>query len=245
MAALRANDRAAYLEAIADDFDYNGLKKEDLDPAGSLQVLYDRLLYQIVHLSQLGPGVVTAIVDSHFTGRFNLEALELGQPAVTGNSRHWIEVRRQRDPLPGSGSNGREEWRVTAIRPVRVRFVHRDTPMTFLETVTVNGLSSVRAEPGSALKVDGVASISLRQLVRVGALSETHPVDLNLELNERWSLDVPAPAEPGRYYADVVSLILAPRDGGGLYLAWDEVSVPVVVTEAAARVPAVEEGAGG
>jgi hypothetical protein len=237
MAALRANDRAAFLDAVADSYDYDGLKKEDLSPFGDLSILYDRLLYRIAHLLQVEPGVATAIVDGQYTGRLNLEALELGQPVVTGSSRLWIEVRRQRAPLSGSGRGEGEGWRVTAIRPIRVQFVHGDTPMTFLERVTVNGLSSVRARQGSTLMVEGVSSISLGQLVRIGALSATQRVDLNLQLYEPWALDVQVPSEPGRYYLDAVSLILAPRESGGVYLAWDEMSVPVLVTDGAARAP--------
>jgi hypothetical protein len=217
MAAIRANDRNAYLDALADDYDYNGKKKADIDPFGPFWLLSDHLLYRIVHFLETEPGVATALVDSHFTGRFRLETVGGGQPVVTGSSRLWIEVRRQREGL----------WRVTAIRPVRVRFVHADTPYTFLERVTVNGRSSVRVEPGAALQVEGESSFALSQLLGIGGTSKT--INMNLQLGERWSADFQAPQGPGRYYLDAVSLILAARTDGGVYLSWDEFTVPVVV----------------
>jgi hypothetical protein len=222
MQATRSKDPATFLAALADDYFYNGLRKADLTPFGFLQIISDRLLYRVSHLDQSTSGVAAAVVDIDFTGHLNLEAGGLGRPAITGTSRLWIEVRRQPDGT----------WKVTAVRPIRVRFRHADTPFTWVGGMTVNGLSSVRVAPGAPLSVEGRTLFGVRQLVAIGASSAN--LVLNLETNrqmfETWRADLTAPATPGRYYVDTVSVILLERpDGSGLYLSWDEVSVPVVI----------------
>jgi hypothetical protein len=219
MVALRANDRAAFLDAVADDYNYNGQTEADLDPFGPFGLLYDRLLYRIVHLLQLQPGLATALVDSHFTGRLNLESIGAGQPAVVGTSRLWVEVRQQHDG----------QWRISALRPVRVRFAHGDTPQTFLQTVAVNDATSVSVGTGTVLNVEGESWFGLFQLIQIGAASQR--IELNLQLGERWHAELPAPQAPGRYYLDTASVILAPRPGSGLYLSWDQTTAPVIVRE--------------
>lgn len=222
MAATRAQDRVAFLAALADDYLYNGLRKADLDPFGFLSILPDRLLYRVAHLSETASGVAVALIDTDFTGRVNLEAAELSRPSITGSSRLWVEVRRQ----PGG------EWKVSGVRPIRVRFTHPDTPATWVDGMTVNGRSSVRVAPGAALRAEGQTLLGIRQLVGIGASNAN--LTLNLEANarafERWSADLTAPLTPGRYYVDSVSLILLPRsDGNSIYLSWDQVTVPVIV----------------
>jgi hypothetical protein len=221
MAALRANDRDAYLDALADDYQYNALTKADLDPFGFSWILSDRLLYRIVQLSLLSPDTAVALVDTDFTGRLNLEAIGSGSPAIVGSNRLWLELRRQPDG----------QWRISGIRPVRMQFRHSDTPFTFVRDVTVNGRSSVQAEPGASLRVEGRTLLALQQALGLGASQKTLP--LNLEANARafesWSTEVIAPSEPGRYYLDAFSLIFVPRTDGGLFLAWDQMTVPVIV----------------
>jgi hypothetical protein len=217
MAAYQANDREAFLAAIADDYDYNGRKKSDFDPFGDLWALYDRLHYQVTHYYELEADVATAIVDSQFTGRFNLEALGLGQPPITGTSRLWVEVRRQQD----------SQWRVTALRPVRIRFTHADSIFTWVEVLQVNDASSLQVTPGTALKVEGQTSFGLGQFVGIGTVSQR--LSLTLKPHEDWAAELEAPTTPGRYFVDATSVILSPREDGGLYLAWDETTVPVNV----------------
>jgi hypothetical protein len=222
MAANRAQDPAAFLAALADDYQYNGVRKADIQPFGFLAILPDRQLYRVTHLSESVSGVATAIVDIDFTGRFNLEMIQLGTPSVTGHSRLWVEVRRQ----PAG------DWKVSAVRPIRVQFRHADTPLTWIEGMRVNGLTSLRVPPGAALRAEGRTLFGIRQIVSIGASSANLTLDLqtNAGAFERWSAELSAPTAPGRYYVDSVAVILLPRpDGSGLYLAWNQVTVPVIV----------------
>jgi hypothetical protein len=220
MEAIRAQDRAAILDAVADDYDYNGLRKKDLDPLGPFAVLTDHLLYRTIQLLEVHPGVGTALVDLTFTGRLNLVAYNRGEPTVVGTERAWIEVRRQPD----------SQWRVSAVRPVHLHYTHPGSPSTFVTGVTVNGLTSVATKPGAALAVAGQTEFGLVQSITLGAvfLSLNLHLDKNSESYEPWSMTVSAPAAPGRYFLDTVSFFYGQVPNGTLYLAWDEVTVPVV-----------------
>jgi hypothetical protein len=220
MEAVRANDYTTMATTIADDYDYAGEHKIDVTPTAGPGVIFDRLLYRIIQLVSVEDGVVTAMVDSQFTGHYRWDLLEnngFGQPPVVGTSRSWIELRRQPDG----------QWRISALRPVRIRFVHADTPQPLVQDVRVNTLSSVRVSPGGPLKIEGQTTFGQLQLVVVGVATKS--LNLNLETAERWSADLPAPDKPGRYYMDTAALILAPGPNRSLYFAWDEVTVPVVV----------------
>jgi hypothetical protein len=221
MEAYRSNDRATFLDAVADDYDYDGLKKTDLDPFGALNILYDHLLYRVLEVLAVAPGVVTALVDADFTGRANLDALGNGRPGVAGIFRIWVEVRQQRDG----------QWRVSAIRPVRLRYTHADTPMTLVEGVSVNGLSSLIVPPGTALTATGQTEFGAVQDSFIGPISKLMNLHLNLNINafEPWVEELPAPNQPGRYYLNTVSFVSAHLPDGRFFLSWDEASVPVVV----------------
>jgi hypothetical protein len=221
MEAIRAQDSAAILDAVADDYDYNGLRKKDLDPLGPFAVLSDHLLYQIVQLLEVQPGVGTALVDLTFSGRLNLVAYNRGEPTVVGTERAWIEVRRQPD----------NQWRVSAVRPVHRHYTHPGSPSTFVTGVTLNGLTSVAAQPGATLAVAGQTEFGLVQSLTLGAVFQSLNLhlDQNSESYEAWRMKVSAPSAPGRYYADTVSFFYGQISDGTLYLAWDEVTVPVVV----------------
>jgi hypothetical protein len=220
MEALRANDYAAVSNTIADDYDYDGGQKTNSTTATGPGVLFDRLLYQVIQLVQVESGVATAVVDTRYTGHYKWDLLEkngFGQPGVVGTSRLWIEARRQ----PGG------QWRISGLRPIRVRFVHADTPQPSLQGVQVNALSSLRAAPGAALKIEGETTYGQYQLIAIGAASKS--LNLKLKDNERWSANLPAPDKPGRYFVDTAAMILATGPNHSLFFAWDEVTVPVVV----------------
>jgi hypothetical protein len=218
MEALHKNDAAVYFAAIAEDYDYNGQKKSDLpDPFGSFGIVYDQFLYRVRQVIQTAPGVATAIVDANYTGQFNLEAINAGRPAISGTARFWIEVRRQRDG----------GWLVSAGRYIRLRFVHADTPETSVAGMTVNGLSSVRVAAGGTLKIAGATTFGVTQYVQLGGKAKQ--LSLSLKINEPWSTDLTAPMTAGRYYVDTASVTLVPRSDTDYYVAWDEVTVPVVV----------------
>jgi hypothetical protein len=216
--ALHKNDAAAYFAAIAEDYDYNGLKKSDLpNPFGSFGIVYDQFLYRALQVTQSTAGVATAIVDADYTGQFNLEAINAGRQAIVGTARLWIEVRRQPDA----------QWRVSAARYVRHRFVHADTPSTFVAGVTVNGLTSLRVASGAALKIKGETSFGFTQFVGIGAVGKQ--INLSYKPDEPWTGDLAAPTTPGRYFVDTESFLVVPRSDTGYYVAWDVVTIPVVV----------------
>ena len=221
--ADRANDPAALLAAIADDYDYNGVLKKDITPFGPFAILSDHLVYQITQVLGMQPGVASALVDLEFTGRLNLDAYGRGEPTVVGTERAWIEVRQQSDG----------QWRVSGLRPVHLHYTHPGSPSTFVTGVMVNGETSVIAAPGASLKVAGETEFGLTQGVFIGTDSQvlTLHLDQNSLSYEAWAAALKAPAQPGRYYLDTSSFFYGKLADGTIYLAADEVTVPVVVKQ--------------
>jgi hypothetical protein len=219
--AYRAQDPAAILASIADDYNYSGVKKKDISPLGAFAILSDHYVYTIRQLLEVSPGVATALVDEAFTGRLNLAAAGGGTPTVVGTERGWIEVRRQADG----------QWRVSALRPVHLHYTHPGSPMTFVTGVSANGASSIVAAPGAMVTVAGQTGFGLTQTVILGGAlqSITLHLDQNAEAYEPWSAKIAAPAQPGRYYVDTFSFFYGQLADGTIYLAMDEVTVPVVV----------------
>jgi hypothetical protein len=237
MEAVRANDRDAFRDMAVDDYDYSGQKKEDLNPNRDLGLVHDRLVYQLAQLQQVESGVVTAIVDTEITGRVGGETDN--PETVVGTCRLWFEVRSQ----PGG------QWRLSAWRPVRIRYASDDWPFGFsvaLE-ITVNNRLSVQVPPGASPMVSGRSSYGLpseglyrlRQWLGFGdfattlfsAVGEVNEDNSGYErlVDERWFMSLKAPEKPGRYYVDAYLSFSAPRPSGGRYVASDDMTIPVVV----------------
>jgi hypothetical protein len=219
--AYRAQDSAAILASIADDYDYSGVKKKDISPLGPFAILSDHFVYTIRQVLEVSPGVATALVDEAFTGRLNLTAAGGGTPTVVGTERGWIEVRQQKDG----------QWRVSALRPAHLHYTHPGSPSTFVTGVSANGASSIVAAPGAMVTVAGQTGFGLTQTVILGGALQS--ISLHLDQNavayEPWSAEIAAPAQPGRYYVDTFSFFFVPLADGRIALALDEVTVPVVV----------------
>jgi hypothetical protein len=219
VAALRANDIAAYREALAEAYDYNGAGRADLDPFGRFGVVSVQLHSRIVDLQPRGPDVATALVDLLFLGFFNLEAVGAGTPGAAGTRRLWLELRRQPD-----GS-----WRVSALRTVHRRLVTvgwASLENPHLSVVGVNGQPSARLRPGATFTLAGVSSLGNLLLVGIGTVAGEIP--LEQKENEPWSVELKAPDRPGRY--NVVAVMIAQRTvPGGFTITWDEVTVPLIV----------------
>lgn len=217
--ALRANDRAAFREALAEQYDYNGARREELDPFGPFGILSVELYSRTLQLQSLGPGVATALVDQQFLGRFNLEALGSGAPLVSGTRRFWLELRRQPD----------EGWRVSAVRPVRRRLVSGGWPAgeePHVSAPLINGQPAARLRPGAAFTASGESGYGNLLLVGVGASAQQ--IRLVQKENEPWSVELKAPDQPGRYA--VAAILIAERAvADGFAIFWDEVTVPIIV----------------
>jgi hypothetical protein len=217
--ALRANDRAAYLEALAEDYAYNGARRSDLDPFGTFGVVNVQLFSRITQLQLPGPDVATALVDITLLGFFNLEALNSGRPPVAGTRRLWLELRRQQD-----GS-----WRVSALRTVHRRLLTAGWPAgddPRLSGVGVNGRPSTRLRPGAVFTLAGQSTRGNLLLVGLGASGGQLP--LQQKENEPWSVELKAPDQPGCYAVTAVLAAQRPVTGG-FAISWDEVTVPIVV----------------
>jgi hypothetical protein len=222
-AALRGTDVEGVRATLAPDYHFDRSDPPAFDPVDPFDrplgltycVLYDR----IEALTTVGK-TATAFVTTTFEGNLNLEFADLGRPLVNGDSRLVMELEPQ-------GA----EWKLTAVRPVRVTYVTPESPRPTLSNYTVNGRTSLRVPPGTTLMLAGRSNVSSLIIGVIG----TPPVPRELmgKKNELWELQLKAPDTPGRYLVSAFALHFDtkpdPETGKLRFLDGDQLTIPVTV----------------
>jgi hypothetical protein len=234
---LRRTEYTTVRATLASDYQYDRSEHPTFDPADPFNspfaLTYRSLSYHLEALTRVG-NTVTAVVTTIFEADLNL-AFVL-QMSVFGTGRLILEL----EPRDG-------EWKLTAVRLVRVTFRNKDLsppegmlligPVNTLYHTTVNDLSSARVPAGTPLTLSGKARFVASVFGVIGSFSllnlSRDRVELKGQDGEQWTLPQPlqAPDTPGRFLAYALSLVAYPdpttqetRVFGG-----DLVTVPVTV----------------
>jgi hypothetical protein len=208
--AGRQNSPAQLSATLAPDYRYDGLTAAQFANQfdGDFGIRYRSVFYRIESLSVAG-GRATAIVTLQYQGNVNMEAFQLGRPAVNGTARMAIEL----EPRDGI-------WKVTAARVVRGAYAVPGEPAPFLVRLTVNGETSLVVPPGADLEVVWESfggALFWHFIGESFVIERTNPSDF-----KRWSRTLKAPMTPGRYV--VHALFFAPD-----VVTMTQATVPVTV----------------
>jgi hypothetical protein len=224
--ALRQGSVAGVQATLAPDYAYDPgiLAPNAANPFDApLGLTYRTLNDGIDSLTTTG-GTATATVTTTFQGTLNLGAIFAGQgrPAVNGSSRTTLELQERAG-----------EWKITAVRPVRVSYVNPQPPTPALSDYLVNGQTALEVTPGTPLRLTGTSDFGT---FIIGVLGQSFVfARLAFVADEAWELQMQAPAAPGRYlsYALLITLFTDTTTGAVVYLAGDQITIPVTVIDQA------------
>jgi hypothetical protein len=221
LGALSRNDVAGIRAALAPDYSYDGQTAATAGGSSDapFALTFRSLDHGIEALTVSGNSATTSVTIT-FQAELNLEPFEFGRPLVSGSGRFNIELERR-------GA----EWKLTAVRPFRIRYAQASTPpfAPRLYDATVNGRTSAEVSPGAPVTLAGKSDLGGFLFASLGA--QTATAQLELELEEPWSVTLPAPDTPGRYLAYAFTFIFAadPETREIQVLGADQITLPVTV----------------